>query len=847
MINKFIYTIIFFLSFLNLGAQEICNNGLDDNGNGLTDCEEPSCYFNFNACACTNVDVIWALTTERTIIWINLLTGEERLVGTTEAGRDISWSPDGNLYTNDVSSTIKKIDYTNGSTLTTQNIGLGGDGMVVGDDGIFYYGIGELVKTYNPNGGAISTLTTITGYKCSGDLAFLGSKLLVSLEQGASGSGDSYVAIVDRASGTYTLVKILTTLKKPFGLESNANGIVYISFDDKIYILNTTTGAISLVYTSSLTARFSGLAILSRKCDCDFTADIFPTTNLCSNDTLFVNQTATEPVTISWILPNGNTVNQNFVTPLVDGQYIVIVKTATCPEVRDTLNLTIGQTVAPFNIGNDTAYCGNFSKTLSTGNPNTLWSNGQIGASISVNSGGLYWAEINGGCGKFRDSILLTQNAFPLIDLGNDTSICQNSSIVLDATTSGATYLWNNGSTDATISVFQPQIYSVIVTKNGCSSTDSRQVSILPSSSLFVGNDTAFCDLINQTISSGNSQTVWSNGQIGSFININQFGTYWGEITTSCGKIRDSILISQKIKPSVNLGNDQSICEGDTIILNAYHVNATYLWSTGENDASIEISNAGTYMVEVDLNGCKSNDTMVLFVDHIPSFTLGNDTTYCGNFDLTLTTDDTSTRWSTGDKGSNIIVSQAGIYWAEISNSCGKKRDSIQLFTKPSPSVNIGPDQMICSDTILLNGYNPSFITYKWNNGLSDSSISVTKPGLYFLFITDQNGCNGYDEVNIVENCHDEIFVPTAFSPNLDGINEGFQILYDPKYIKILQLNVFNRWGELVFESNNNNYIWDGTFKGKSAPIDQYLWWVEYLALESNQTITQKGTVIIVK
>jgi gliding motility-associated-like protein len=984
MSKKFLFLVFLIFFIGNTNGQEICDNGLDDDGDGLTDCEEPGCYYSFPSCACTNVDVIWALTTERTIIWINLLTGEERLVGSTEIGRDISWSPDGNLYTNDVSSSIKIIDYTDGSTISTQNIGVGGDGMVIGDDGIFYYGIGELVKTYNPSGGAITTLTTINGYKCSGDLAFLGGKLLVSLEQGSGGGGDSYVAIVDRATGTYTLVKILTTLKKPFGLESNANGVVYISFDDKIYTLNTSTGAISLVYTSSLTSRFSGLAILSRKCDCDYTADIFPTTNLCSDDTLFVNHTATDPVTISWILPNGSTLNQDFVTPLVDGQYIAIVKTATCPEVRDTFNLVLGQSVAPFNLGNDTAYCGNFSRTLSTGNSGTIWSNGQIGTSITINSGGLIWAEINGGCGLFRDSITLIQNTFPIVNLGNDTSICQNSSLILDATTTGATYLWSNGSTNATITISQPQIYSVTVTKNGCSSSDSRSISILPSSSLFIGNDTTYCGIFSKTINSGNSQTIWSTGQTGASITVNQFGTYWGQITTSCGNIRDSIKITQKpnpivnlgrdtsicagnnltlgagnsgaqyiwstgqtiqsisvsnanqywvkvnvggcesadtinitIKPIsqlfigkdttycgnftsvltsngnvntkwstgvignsitinsggtywaeindgcsvirdsiiikknqvpiVNLGNNQSICKGDTLFLNAFNSNATYQWNTGQTDSIIAATTSDLYFVNVLLDGCEANDSIIINVDEFPLFSLGNDTTFCGNFELTLSTGDSSTFWSNGVVGASINAIQAGIYWAEIINTCGKQRDSIQLFTKPLPTVNIGPDQIICIDTIMLNAYNPNFISYKWNIGSVDSSILVTKPGLYYLFATDKDGCLAYDEVSITKNCFDEIFVPTAFSPNGDGINDGFQILFDPKYIKILQLNVYNRWGENVFEIINNASIWDGTYKGKPTPIDQYIWWVEYLAIESNEIITRKGAVMVVK
>lgn len=983
MFNKLLFLLLFFSFLININGQEICDNGLDDDGNGLTDCEEPSCYFSFASCACTNVDVIWALTTEKDLIWINLLTGEERLVGPTASGRDISWSPDGKLYIIDDVTKIININYNNGSTISTQSVGTGGDGMVVGDDGIFYYGKGEKVTTYDPSTGIVSLFTTITGYKCSGDLAFLNGKLLVALEKGVSGGGDSYVAIVDLATSTYTLVKLLTTLKQPFGMESNANGVVYISFNNKIYILNTTTGAITLKYTSSLTTRFSGLAILSKKCDCDYTATIFPTNNLCTNDTLFVAETASDPVTISWILPNGTTLVKDFVTPLVDGRYIVKVKTATCPEVKDTLDLVLGTGAAPFSLGKDTAYCGNFVRTLSTGNATTNWSNGSIGSTLTISNGGTYWAEVNGGCGTFRDSIIITQNPFPILNIGNDTSICQGTSLTLNATAVGATYLWSNGSTNATIVVNTQSTNTVTVTVNGCSAMDSRTLSFIPGATLFIGNDTSICGLFTKIISSGNNLTTWSNGQVGNSITVNQFGTYWGEINTSCGKIRDSIIISKKSNPLVNLGNDtsicagsnlilnatnigatyvwsttetsptitvnkedqydvlvtingcesrdtinvtvkkvldlfigndtaycgdfsrllttgntqtlwsngvtgssisvssegiywaqindgcitkrdsifikknkipivnlgndKSICKGDSVLLNAYNLNATYSWNTGNKDSSFYIFDAGTYGVVVSFNGCKASDSMELKVDEFPVFNLGNDSSLCGNVEVILSTGIDDTKWSNGAIGSSITAIQPGLYWAEIKNTCGITRDSIEFFSVSNPLIDLGTDKIICKDTILLNAYQADFVSYKWNVGSIDAVLTVTKPGLYFVLATDMNGCLAYDEVKISLDCKDEIFVPTAFSPNGDGINDVFQILADTENIKLVKLNVFNRWGEKVFDGSLLNPIWDGNYKGKPAPIDQYIWWVEYIALQSNETKTVKGTVVIVK
>ncbi|MBX7227785.1 MAG: gliding motility-associated C-terminal domain-containing protein, partial [Chitinophagales bacterium] len=196
------------------------------------------------------------------------------------------------------------------------------------------------------------------------------------------------------------------------------------------------------------------------------------------------------------------------------------------------------------NIGNDTTYCGNFSRVLTTGIPNTLWSTGQTGSSITVLQPGTYWAEVNQPCGKIRDSIVIGLNQSIQINIGNDTTYCGNFSRVL--TTGIPSTLWSTGQTGSSITVSQPGTYWAEVTNSCGAFRDSIIINLDESVSFYLGNDTVICGNFSKTLITGLSNTIWSTGESGSQIIVGQLGTYWAEVTGDCGVYRDTIVISDK-------------------------------------------------------------------------------------------------------------------------------------------------------------------------------------------------------------------------------------------------------------------------------------------------------------
>ncbi|MEO5569908.1 MAG: gliding motility-associated C-terminal domain-containing protein [Bacteroidia bacterium] len=235
--------------------------------------------------------------------------------------------------------------------------------------------------------------------------------------------------------------------------------------------------------------------------------------------------------------------------------------------------------------------------------------------------------------------------------------------------------------------------------------------------------------------------------------------------------------------PVVNLGNDTTICERDSVSLDATNVNSTYLWSTGETTSSVYVKQDETYFVNVDNGGCVVNDAFNLNVLTNPPINLGSDTVYCAfNYDfITL------------DAGAGVSY-----VWEPTSEASRK--------------------------------------------------ITVRSPGTYSVTVDYQNGCTKDTSVTIKEVCPPKFFVPSSFTPNDDLLND--QLCPMGNSYEAFEFTVFNRWGQLVFSTDKASACWNGTIKGKKAPVGVYAYTISYTATdESGQSVKNSaaGTVSLIR
>ncbi len=215
-------------------------------------------------------------------------------------------------------------------------------------------------------------------------------------------------------------------------------------------------------------------------------------------------------------------------------------------------------------------------------------------------------------CPDSIGSVHIVLNNSPVIDLGRDTILCFGSSLNLDATLLGASYLWQDQSTGPTHLVTQAGLHWVMVVTNGCSTTDSIWVDYMPKELVHLGKDTILCAGENLSLDADypNATYLWQDQSINSTFTIQQPGTYWVEVNVNGCKDVDTILVNYTPLPIVDLGRDTSLCNGETYFLDAGLPEASYVWQDGSNQPSLTAKEEGWYWVEVVSQACAFTDSI---------------------------------------------------------------------------------------------------------------------------------------------------------------------------------------------------------------------------------------------
>lgn len=170
---------------------------------------------------------------------------------------------------------------------------------------------------------------------------------------------------------------------------------------------------------------------------------------------------------------------------------------------------------------------------------------------------------------------------------------------------------------------------------------------------------------------------------------------------------------------------------------------------------------------------------------------------------------------------------------AETVNNCPLETDSVLISVIPSPHADFSftPSMFLLGETVTLTDASTGNIaTWQWFNGdayLSHEHEVAITPDAYdnlliALIVQDENGCVDTTEKIIPINTEDLVYIPNAFTPNADGINDFFSPV-DLLGV-VAQMQIFNKWGALVWKSDGNSGSWDGTFRGEPAPEGVYVW-----------------------
>jgi gliding motility-associated-like protein len=602
----------------------------------------------------------------------------------------------------------------------------------------------------------------------------------------------------------------------------------------------------------------------------------------------------TAPYTYTWQPGNLAGPTQN---NLSAGTYTVYVThSGNCV---DSATVTINQpasavnaTITSFNNTSCTANTGSatVSATGGTGSYTYSWNTTPVQTTATANNLGVgtYTATVTdaNGC---QDTAMVTINTIngPVITNSSQTNVtCYglsngSASITVSGGTAPYTYSWSPSGGNASLaSGLSAGNYTVTVTDNvGCSATLTFNITQPNELIASIASITpADCGVSNGaatiTVSGGTAPYAYSwspSGGSGPSASGLAAGSYVVTVTDQNGcQDTANVLITTIGGPTINVITQNNVsCNGGndgSITVNASGGTPpyTYSWSpTGGNTATASGLTAGNYTVTVtDNTGCISTQTFTITQPQ-PILPNANTTAAtCGSSNGTITIN------ATGGTGpytylltpgnftsSSINNLQGGTYTVTITdaNNC-TYTGSITVPVTGSLNVDISPSTttIIQGDSIQLVVNTPSTYTYSWTPSLGLSCTSCPNPfaspnvtTVYYVTVTDGSGCSGIDSILIVVDIKcGELFFPTIFSPNNDGIND-LQCVFG-NCISSIEWAVYNRWGEKLFETKDPKACWDGTYKGKLVNTGVYVYKLKAI-LFNGEIVEQQGNITITR
>ncbi len=458
----------------------------------------------------------------------------------------------------------------------------------------------------------------------------------------------------------------------------------------------------------------------------------------------------------------------------------------------------------------------------------------------------------------------------PVVGAGPDVTICPGTDVAFSG--SGAlSYSWNNGISDGvSFEPLTPNTYTVTGTDgNGCINTDEVQVFFYTDPVVEAGSDVVLCN--GQTTSltaTGAANYHWDYGVINGNIFTPPLGStvYVVTGTDANGCIAsDSLTVLVNPLPIINAGPNQTICSESSVILEASGA-VTYFWDNGITDGvPFQPATTGTYTVMgTDANGCQALDAVTISIEPPVdvNFTV-NTAEGCAPLQVTFTnlsSGGSNCFWEFSDGTSDVgcgsvshLFEDAGCYDVTLTTTtalgcvsdtqlmsvvCVFPNPLAQFYSSPAVMSELDPTTTMVNTSV-------GAVTYEWEFGDGGTS-TLEEPthdysdaiANYTIVLTaiSEHGCIDVAEATVTVEEELIYYVPNTFTPDGDGFNEEFKPQFTSGFDRdTYHLYIFNRWGQLVFESKDVDYGWNGSFAGEIAQDGTYTWKIEFKSLDRDE------------
>ena len=309
-----------------------------------------------------------------------------------------------------------------------------------------------------------------------------------------------------------------------------------------------------------------------------------------------------------------------------------------------------------------------------------------------------------------------------------------------------------------------------------------------------------------------------------------------------------------EIFPNLSIIGDTTICAGKTITLKMDR-DSIVNWECSTNPGVV-IAQDSLLMITPFTTSTyyayNAADTVSFTVKvyNNPIVNLGNDTTLCQGQSLFLNAacPNCTYQWQDYSFASTYNITHQGSYWAKVtSNNNCVASDTINVNYISPPSIDLSKDTILCDGTLFIVNIPNGSYKLKWYDGDTINYHRIfNQSGSYNIVLENQCGTLSKDFELIYNNCDCYIYFPNAFTPDGDGLNEYFCSLFSCKFDSY-QLYIYNRWGQLVFESTKPEICWDGKLNNKEVETGVYVWALKYKGPDTKGEQSKHGTVTLIR